>query len=117
MIPNSPNTNISIPLNAQRIAPPIPTPILPTNPLHRSQRIADLGILMTKLLTNNAPAHNTHSQVQHCTIAQEAILACMNTCSYITSQHLTPANTAHHLLPVKILNAVLDMNTGELLEM
>ena len=37
MIPNSPNTNIRIPLHAQQIAPPIPTPISPTKPLRRSQ--------------------------------------------------------------------------------
>jgi hypothetical protein len=41
----------------------------------------------------------------------------MNTCSYITSRSLTPANAARCLFPVKILNAVLDMNTGKLLEM
>ncbi len=79
MIPNSPNTNIRVPFHAQRIAPPIPTPISPTKPPRRSQRIADLGILTAKLLTNDAPAHNTRSQVQHRTITQEAILACMNT--------------------------------------
>jgi hypothetical protein len=72
---------------------------------------------MAKPLTNDAPAHNTRSQVQHCTITQEAIIACMNTCSYITSRSLTPANAARRLFPVKILNAVLDMNTGKLLEM
>jgi hypothetical protein len=117
MIPKSPNTNICIPLHAQQIAPPIPTPISPTKPLHRSQQIADLGILTAKPLTNNAPAHNTPSQVQHHTITQEAILACMNICSYITSRSLTPANTARCLFPIEILNAVLDMNTGKLLEM
>jgi hypothetical protein len=41
----------------------------------------------------------------------------MNTCSYITSRTLTPANAAHCLFPIKILNAVLDMNTSDLLEM
>jgi hypothetical protein len=117
MIPNSPNTNIRVPLHAQRIAPPIPTPISPTKPLRRSQQIADLGILTAKPLTNNAPAHNTRSQVQHCTITQEAILTCMNTCSYITSRSPTQANAARCSFPIKILKAVLDMNTGELLEM
>jgi hypothetical protein len=57
------------------------------------------------------------SQVQHPTITQEAILACINTCKYISSCSLTPANAAHCLFPVKILNAVLDMDTGKLLEM
>jgi hypothetical protein len=93
------------------------TSISPTKPLRRSQQIADLGILTAKPLTNNASAHNTCSQVQHHTITQEAILACMRTCSYITSRSLTPANAARCLFPIKILNAVLDINTGKLLEM
>ncbi len=57
------------------------------------------------------------SQVQKRTITQEAILACMNTYSYITLRSLTPANASRRSLPVEILNAVLDKNTGELLEM
>jgi hypothetical protein len=72
---------------------------------------------MAKPLTNNSPAHNTRSQVQHRTITQEAILPCMNTCSCIISRSLTPANAARRSFPIEILNAVLDMNTGELLEM
>jgi hypothetical protein len=57
------------------------------------------------------------SQVQHCTITQEAILACMNTYNYISSRSLTPANTARCSLPIEILNTVLNMGTGKLLEM
>jgi hypothetical protein len=41
----------------------------------------------------------------------------MNTYSYITSLSLIPANAACCSFPVKILNAVLDMDTGTLLEM
>ncbi len=41
----------------------------------------------------------------------------MNTYNYISSRSLTPANAARCLLPIKILNAVLDMDTIELLEM
>ncbi len=41
----------------------------------------------------------------------------MNTCNYISSCSLTPANAARRLFPVNILNAVLDMDTGKLLEM
>ena len=77
----------------------------------------DLGILKANPCPNDTPAHNMRSQVQHCTITQEAILACMNTYSYITSHSLTPANTARCSFPVEILNAVLDMDTGALLEM
>ena len=41
----------------------------------------------------------------------------MNTYNYITSRSLTPVNASHRLFPVEILNAVLDKDTGELLEM
>ncbi len=41
----------------------------------------------------------------------------MNTYSYITSRSLTPANASRCSSPVEILNAVLDKDTGELLEM
>jgi hypothetical protein len=57
------------------------------------------------------------NQVQECTITQEAILACMNTYSYITLRSLTPANASRCSFPVKILNTVLNKDTGELLEM
>ncbi len=101
----------------QQIAPPTPTPISPTKPLHRSQQIANLGILTANTCLDDTPAHNMHSQVQHHTFTQEAILACINTCNYISSRSLTPANTARCLFPIKIINAVLDMDTGKLLEM
>ena len=41
----------------------------------------------------------------------------MNTYNYITSCSLTPANASRRSFPVEILNAVLDKDTGELLEM
>jgi hypothetical protein len=93
----------------RQIAPPTPTPISPIKPLRRSQQIANLGIHTTNTCLNNTPAHNTHSQVQHRTITPEAILACINTCNYISSRILTPANAARYLFPIEILNAVLDL--------
>jgi len=103
-------------LHTRRI---IPTPIIPTTtPLRISQQIADLGILSSNTPPNNTPARNTRSKVQERTITQEAILACMvTTYHYIISHNLTPANTSHCSFPVEILNAVLDKDTGELLEM
>jgi hypothetical protein len=41
----------------------------------------------------------------------------MNTYNYITSRSLTPVNASRCLFPAEILNAVLDKDTGELLEM
>jgi hypothetical protein len=82
-----------------------------------SEGIVDLGILMANPRPDGTPAHNMPSQVQHCTITQEAILACMNTHSYITSRSLTPENAARCSFPVEILSAVLDVDTVMLLEM
>jgi hypothetical protein len=41
----------------------------------------------------------------------------MNAYNYISSCSLTPANAARPTFPVEIINAVLDMDTGKLLEM
>ena len=82
----------------------------------RSQQIAKLGIL-TKPAPINAPANNTHSRTQVRTITQEAILACISTYSNITNLRLMVANAASQKFPVEMLNAVLDMDTGELMEM
>ena len=51
------------------------------------------------------------------TITQEAILACITTYSDITHQHITARNASRRIFPRNMLNAVLDMTTGELLEM
>ena len=77
----------------------------------------DLGILKANPHLDDTPAHNTCIQVQSHTVTQEAILDCMNIYIYITSCGLTPANAARQSFPVELLNAVLGMDTGELLEM
>jgi hypothetical protein len=55
--------------------------------------------------------------MQVCTITQEAILACISTYSNITNLRLTAANAACQKFPLEMLNAVLDMDTGKLMEM
>jgi hypothetical protein len=80
------------------------------------QRIAELGIL-TKPAPINAPAKNTHSRTQVRTITQEATLACILTYSDITNLRLTAANAARQKFPLEMLNAVLNMDTGKLMEM
>jgi len=110
-------SDLRVPLHARRITPDTPTPIPTTKPLRRSQRIADLGILSSNTPPDDIPARNTRSQVKECTITQEAILACMNTYSYITLHSLTSVNASRCSFPVEILNTVLDKDTGELLEM
>jgi hypothetical protein len=75
-----------------------------------------LGIL-TKPAPIDAPANNTRSQTQVCTITQEAILACISTYSNITNLRLTAANAACQKFPLEMLNAVLNMDNGKLMEM
>jgi hypothetical protein len=96
----------------------------PENPLshkklRRSQRIADFGILnrKPKTLASAAPTRNTRSQTQVQTITQEAILACFVTYSDITNQHNTARNASCRKFPMEMLNAVLDMTIGKLMEM
>jgi hypothetical protein len=55
--------------------------------------------------------------MQVCTITQEAILACISIYNDITNLRLTAANAARPKFPVEMLNPVLDMDTGELMEM
>jgi hypothetical protein len=51
------------------------------------------------------------------TITQEAILASISTYSNITNLRLMAANAACQKFPPEILNAVLNMDTGKLMEM
>jgi hypothetical protein len=109
-------------LNFERRVFPQPSPpenLLSPKKLRRSQRIANIGILnrKPKTLASDAPAHNTCSQTQVQTITQEAILACFVTYSGITNQHITARNASCRKLPMEMLNAVLDMTTGKLMEM
>jgi len=97
----------------------------PTKP-RRSQRIADIGIGRNPkpqlsppapAMTSDAPAHNTRSKSQVRTIMQEAVLACITTYSDMTNQHITARNASCRKFPRNMLNAVLDMTTGKLMEM
>jgi hypothetical protein len=83
------------------------------------QRITDIGILnkKPKTIALGAPSHNTRSQTQVQTITQEAILACIVTYSNITNRHITARNASCRKFPIEMLNAVLNMNTGKLMEM
>jgi hypothetical protein len=115
-LPNSPKGGIQSPLHVRHNALPIPnSPDKQPQPCW-SQQIAKLGIIM-KPAPINAPANNTHSQTQVRTITQEAILACISTYSNITNLRLTAANAACQKIPLEIHNAVLDMDTGKLMEM
>jgi hypothetical protein len=116
MLPNSPKGGIQSPMHVRHNALPNPnSPDKQPQP-HCPQRIAELGILM-KPAPINAPANNTRSRAQVRTITQEAILACISTYSDITNLRLMAANAARQKFPLEMLNAVLDMDTGKLMEM
>jgi hypothetical protein len=51
------------------------------------------------------------------TITQEVILACFVTYSDITNQHITARNASRRKFPIEMLNEVLNMTTGKLMEM
>jgi hypothetical protein len=70
-----------------------------------------------KTAPNDAPANDTRSHTQVCTITQKAILACISTYSDITNLRLTAANAACRKFPLEMLNAVLNMDTGKLMKM
>jgi hypothetical protein len=116
MLPNSPKGGIQSPLHVRYNALPKPNSPDKQSQPRWLQRIAKLGILM-KPAPIDAPANNTCSQTQVCTITQEAILACISTYSDITNLRLTAANAARQKFPVEMLNTVLDKDTGELMEM
>ena len=97
----------------KKLFPKPTTPTRLTQP-RRSQRLADLE---NPAPNDDAPAANTHSWAQAHTITQEAILACISTHRDITTCRLTASNAARRQFPAEILNAVLDKNTGELMEM
>jgi hypothetical protein len=116
MLPNSPKGGIQSPLHVRRNALPNPnSPDMQPQP-RWLQRIAKLGIL-TKPAPIYAPANNTRSQTQVHTITQEAILACISTYGNITNLRLTAAYAARQKFPLEMLNVVLDMGTGKLMEM
>jgi hypothetical protein len=116
MLPNSPKGGIQSPLHVRHNALLNPnSPDKQPQPC-RSQQIAKLGIL-TKPAPIDAPANNTRSQAQVRTITQEAILVCISTYSNITNLRLTAANAARQKFPLEMRNAVLDMDTGKLMEM
>jgi hypothetical protein len=101
----------------------LPQPSPPENPLSPKklgllQRITDIGILnrKPKTLASDAPAYNTCSQTQVRTITQEAILTCFVTYSDMTNQHIMARNASCKKFPMEMLNAVLDMTTGKLME-
>jgi hypothetical protein len=67
--------------------PHVPSPLL--TKLRQSQRVADLGILDDKEYLADGPACNTRSQIQVCTITQEALLSCIHNYGEAMSRPVT----------------------------
>jgi hypothetical protein len=107
-------------------------PVKPTSPrqsprleaLQKQSRVADAG----QLCTVSTPAQNTRSKTAgnwptgkgHCkvtTIKQELVLACIKTYTEVTQKPAQASSLAQHKFPSKILNAVLNKDPGELMEM
>jgi hypothetical protein len=75
----------------------------------------------------SSPAQNTRSKTAvvarpDCTtevrtIKQEMVLACIETYVEVTQTPLRPAQLAEQKIPILMLNAVLNNNTGKLMEM
>ncbi len=78
--------------------------------------------------TNSTPAQNTRSKTagdwptikERCevrTIEQKLVLACIQTYTEVTQKPIQASSLAQRKFPSKILNAVLNKDTGELMEM
>jgi hypothetical protein len=110
------------PLSLQQVLPwqiPWPNPPdvqAPSSPLKQpnlSRRIATTR----QPINNDAPARNTQSCTWAWSITQEAILACIHVHNNITSHPSTANQASHWRFPQEILNAILNTNTGALMEM
>ncbi len=81
-----------------------------------------------QVCTNSTPAQNTRSKTAgdwptgkgHCevrTIEQELVLACIQIYTEVRRKPIEASSLAQPKFPIKILNAVLNKDTGELMEM
>jgi hypothetical protein len=94
--------------------------------LQRKILAATVGNLHPKRVATSpqsSPAQNTRSKTgPNCTlevktIKQEMVLACIETYVEVTQTPLQPARLAQQKFPIVMLDAVLNNNTGELMEM
>ena len=61
------------------------------------------------------PRHKEHVEVR--TLEQELVLACIQTYVEITKQQVSSSKLSQRQFPTEVLNAVLNRDTGELMEM
>ena len=80
-------------------------------PPRRSERLAELVRQEgAKTLQDDGTANRTRSHTR--TVAQEAMFACAD----IMQLNMSPRKLAGHKFPIKMINAVLNKETGELME-
>jgi hypothetical protein len=104
----------ALPWQSPPLNPPeVQAPSLPLKQPHQSQQIATTR----HPIDDDAPACNTQSCTQARSINQEAILACIHVHNDITSHPFMANQASHWRFPREILNAVLNTNTGALMEM
>ena len=111
------------PLIHRRVPPPRldPPPPPRVQPLRRSQLLATASLpkvppaRRTNVRENQAqsPAHNTRVKTR----LQSSIHKSMISCVHVTQHRCTPENFARRRFPIQMHNAVLDDDTGELMEM
>ncbi len=61
------------------------------------------------------PIQRGSTEVQ--TLQQELVLACIQTYAEVTGQQVSPRNLSQRRFPTEVLNAVLNKDTGDLMEM
>ncbi len=107
-------------------------PVKPTSPqqspwleaLQKQSRVADAG----QLCTVSTPAQNTRSKTagdwptgkKRCkvrTIEQELVLECNKTYTEVTQKPVQASSLSQRKFPSKFFNAVLNKDTGKLMEM
>jgi hypothetical protein len=103
-----------LPRQSPRPNPPeIRAPSLLLKQPHQSQQIATTW----HPINDDVPARNAQSCTQAQSITQEAILACIHIHNVITGRPFTANQASHWQFPWLILNAILNTNTGTLMEM
>jgi hypothetical protein len=93
--------------------PAVRAPSSPPKQPHQSQQIATTW----QPADDDAPARNTQSCTQARSITQEAILACTHVHNDITGCPFMAKQASCRKFPREILNAVLNTDTGALMEM
>ena len=78
---------------------------------------ADAGVETALGFPTAAEHPRQRGLVEVWTLEQDLVLACIRTQVKVTQQPILPRQWLQRKFPVEVLNAVLNMDTGELMEM